>query len=307
MPEYVNCNICGKDDTDLLFSVRDRNFELPGEFNLVKCRECGLMYLNPRPTKIEINDYYPKEYGSHKAWNSSSVIKRKFLHSYYQLSFNKDLRPLKNLPIKGKMLDVGCGGGGYLKILNDAGWDTYGVDVSPVATEHARLFGLNKIFTGELQDANYSNDYFDVVLMRHSLEHMHDPLKCLNESNRILKINGTLMVVVPNMDSLEAKLFGEYWSQIDAPRHLYFFNKETLKKILEKANFKLTNFTYSPKLFLSFSKSLIYRSDNKFVKKIISNAIFHVISYILFWPLHRKTSIVVFCSKNQFIYPTIRR
>lgn len=301
MPEHVNCNICEKDNTDPLFKVKDMRFEFPGEFNLVMCRDCGLVYLNPRPTKREINDYYPNEYEQHKAWNNTNTIKRIFGHSYVRLLlFGGDLRSLKSFT-KGRILDVGCGGGKYLKILDDSGWDTYGVDVSPIATEHARTLGLNNIFTGELYNANFPNNYFDVIMMQHSLEHMHEPFKCLKESNRILKNNGALIIIVPNIDSLEAELFKENWYQIDAPRHLYFFNERTVKKILEKANFNVTAFTYSTNPFLSFSKSLIYRIDNKIAKKMIDNAIFHVISCVLSWLLHRKTSIVVFAQKNQLL------
>jgi hypothetical protein len=105
--EYVNCIICGKDDTKLVFKARDRWFDLPGEFNIVKCKHCGLVYLNPRPTKKSISFYYPEGYEPHKS-SQPSQWKRKLWKAYINL-FGQDPYSLNNLP-KGRVLDIGCGG-----------------------------------------------------------------------------------------------------------------------------------------------------------------------------------------------------
>lgn len=296
--EYVNCNICKKDDSVLLFRVKDYCFGLPGEFKVVKCRSCGAVYLNPRPNKKTIGVYYPVEYAPHKTASGKTgfEVRQKLLNSIIKFS-SSELKALKG-HVVGTVLDVGCGGGTYMKILKKKGWDVYGVDASPIATERAKSLGLNNIFTGELHEAKYSDNYFDVVLLRHSLEHMHHPFETLIEIRRILKYNGTLLIVVPNFQSVEARIFKEYWSQIDAPRHLYFFTKNTIKQMFQKIGFRIVAFSYSSRPFSSFPISLVYKINNKILKKLLDNIISYVIFYILFWLIHRDTSLVVLAKKE---------
>lgn len=240
-------------------------FQLPGTFNLVKCKTCGLVYVTPRPTKKAMKTYYPKEYIPHQpVCDSKGMSTKKIFHfiwdSYMQLlGGDKQLWSLSGQD-KGKILDVGCGNGAYLKTLKEKGWETWGIDISSSATECARKFCPN-IFTGELHEANFPDRYFDVVTMKWMLEHTHNPSNIIKEAYRILKNNGTLLIGVPNIESIEAKIFKKYWYHLDVPRHLYHFSPNTITLLLKKTYFHIDKIKYdaSP---MGISGSLNYLTGN---------------------------------------------
>jgi SAM-dependent methyltransferase len=160
---------------------------------------------------------------------------------------DKTLRELKGrhpLPWRGegKVLDVGCGAGGNLKTLQDQGWDPYGIEISDVAAVHARELVTGNIHTGTLESAPFPPQSFDLVFMSHSLEHLPSPVDALRRVHRLLKDDGLLAVSVPNVNSLEFKLFGRWWFPLDPPRHFYHFEKSSLSEIMAQAGFQLYRF-----------------------------------------------------------------
>lgn len=276
--EMVSCVLCGSSRSTEVIRQRDVNLGLSeGEFTVVRCRECNLLYLNPRPTPSEIRNYYPPEYYPLEEPRRprpidrffkrlSNALKKGIMVEFYGyppqtgMTTTRLISALRRLllwpeylhlkiagrdiiPFRGggRILDVGCGPGKVMRVLRDRGWDVYGVDFSAVAIEHARVrLGLN-VICGDLLQAHYKDDFFDVVMFNHSLEHMYDPLEILRETYRILKPGGLLLVTVPNAASFEAWLFGRWWVHWDVPRHLYHFTTETMSRLVEKAGFRVTN------------------------------------------------------------------
>jgi 2-polyprenyl-3-methyl-5-hydroxy-6-metoxy-1,4-benzoquinol methylase len=268
--EYVNCDICGSDNYVQVFKAKDMQFQLPGTFNVVRCNICGLVYVTPRPTKRAMEKYYPTEYIPHQPIGNSMGVTRKMLQSVWGsytrlLGGDKNLWSLNYLD-KGKILDIGCGNGSYLKTLKDEGWETWGIDISSSATECARKFCPN-ILTGELHEANFPDVYFDVITMKWMLEHTHNPSNLIEEAYRILKDNGTLLIGIPNIESIEAKLFKKYWYHLDVPRHLYHFSPKTIRLLLEKKQFRIDKIKYdaSP---MGIGGSLNYITGNHVDKSV---------------------------------------
>ncbi len=260
--EYVKCNICNRDNTKLLFKAKDLNNRMNGEFDIVKCQNCGLVYINPRPTKSEIFEFY-QDYTLHKyRVKDAKGNKDLFGRIYNSIANNSSFNPFR---LKGKVkscvLDIGCGIGYYLKKLKDEGWETYGVEISPIAVKIGReQFGLD-ISQGDVTDACFKENFFDVVLMQWSLEHMHDPLSVLSEVRKIIKNNGIFIIGVPNIDGLSARIFKDLWYDLDAPRHLYHFSPKTLNLALEKTGFITEKIIYSP------TPATIRNSLNHFFKE----------------------------------------
>lgn len=274
--EFVNCILCDTADSKIAVMQRDVNLGRGEEFfTLVRCDGCGLIYLNPRPTPLEIHAYYPTEYypleetRARKAIDRffkrlSNVLKKGIMQEFYgypeppgtrQSGLGRALRRLALFPeywhLKfagrdiipfwgdGRILDVGCGPGKLMRVLRERGWDAYGVDFSPIAVEYAQSkHGLN-VTLGDLFEAAYKNTFFDVVLFNHSLEHMYDPVETLCEAYRILKPGGLLLINIPNAGSFEARMFGKWWVQWDVPRHLFHFTKKTMARLLIKTGFRL--------------------------------------------------------------------
>ncbi|MFH1591766.1 MAG: class I SAM-dependent methyltransferase, partial [Candidatus Woesearchaeota archaeon] len=258
--EYVKCNLCNSKDYRQLFSAGDSNLTKQGMFSVVRCRDCGLVYMNPRLTKESMAQFYPATYYKLEKSESSylsSILKDKCNIKEMIRSCHK----IERLKEKGKILDVGCGRGDFLNYMRARGWETYGVESTEIAARHCReVQGLN-VFYGELLEANFHANHFDVVRLGHVLEHVQNPREILQEINRILKPEGLLVISVPNIDSYEAKIFRENWYMLDLPRHLYHFSLKTLKDILEKTKFQIIYFTRNYDLF-AFRASLIRKSES---------------------------------------------
>jgi len=255
--ETISCAVCSSDKFSVLFKNHDRLYGTKGVFNIVKCDECGLVYLNPRPRKEFIHNYYPNEYEPYNidAKDFYQKLNESLLNSYYKengslIDWFKGLlcKYIYNPPpktYKGRILDIGCGSGVYLHTLKKHGWDVYGVEMSSKAVELAReKLKLPNINLGLVEDIKYPEKFFDVVMMNHVIEHLFDPRHSLQEANRILKTGGLLIITTPNIDSVNFKIFGKYWFPLETPRHLNLFEVSTMSKLLRDAGFKLVNRSY---------------------------------------------------------------
>ncbi len=242
MLETTHCHLCGRDEFTALFPVRDGWFHLPGEFTLGRCRNCGLVYLNPRPQEQDMHQYYPDNYPPFSQQGDQAWLERTW--ERFLGLFRADLHLFKDAA-GGRLLDVGCGSGKYLEKMKARGWSVSGVDVSALAAAEARKKGLD-IFTGSLKGSRQPAEHFDAVVLMHVLEHIHEPGALLDEVHRILKQDGRLVIEVPNFGSWEARLFGACWSAIDPPRHLFLFTPATLGKLLERSGFVVERVGYNP-------------------------------------------------------------
>jgi SAM-dependent methyltransferase len=334
--ESVICDLCHSDQSEVVTRQRDLLLEVTNdEFTIVKCHRCGLVYLNPRPSKELLSSYYPTVYYppvqakartqfQQKAKKVSAQIKRWVLEDYYGypstvsagwsrivrrilLWPDKTLRELRGrhpLPWRGegKVLDVGCGVGGNLKTLQDQGWEPYGIEISEVAAAHARELVTGNIHTGTLESAPFPPQSFDLILMSHSLEHLPSPVAALRLVHRLLNGDGLLVVSVPNVDSLEFKLFGRWWFPLDPPRHFYHFDKHSLSGIFAQAGFRLQRVRTSIRaIFLMASLDRLwkhrFRKDVPF-RKVIDRLIARPVSRIAGY-LGYGTEITVYAVKQQ--------
>ena len=312
--EHVKCNLCGADDTALLFRGKDTAYDSPHVFNIVKCRRCGLAYINPRPSQKEMHsfyhdDYYPKFVPSGRTFSGAKKIimetyfgygrynlfkKLFFLPLYFFRSLFLNRGAGVNFVRNGKFLDVGFGDGSLLYEYKSLGFDAYGTEVSGYAVRNARRLGL-KVFKGELRDVRFKGNYFDVVYLSHVLEHVHDPLSVLVEIRRILKKRGVAVIVLPNFGSLEARILKGNWDAgLEIPRHLYHFSPRTVKKIALRAGFKKIRVDYLP-LQTTLAGSLSHILKKKGIKANIFNRyvlIFLVLPITFMLSIFRQSGIV---------------
>ncbi len=261
--ETIACGLCGSRRAREFVRQRDLTHGVTDEeFTIVRCEECGLLYLNPRPGLDEIGKFYPSAYfGPPPAPRKVNRVKRWVMETYYgyppttpsslPAQFRKwlvwpdrvlrALRGKEMLPWigRGRLLDVGCGPGTNLAMFQQQGWNVHGVDTSDVAVARARERFGDRVRLGHLDQAGYPDGAFDVVVFSHSLEHMFDPLAVLKEAWRILDKSGYVVITVPNAGSLEARLFGRWWFPWELPRHLFHFEKATLSRMLEQAGFRI--------------------------------------------------------------------
>ena len=248
LEQDLPCNLCGSRVTVPWLEAPDT--ETGEVFRIVKCADCSLAYLSPRPSPQAIGQYYPTTYYSFHAQEGRHGW-RDWLRALARASARPQLGgtltrwvqsviyvglkgsfPFIDVPKDGRLLDVGCGTGVWLRICKSYGWDVYGVDLSTQAVETAKASGLLNVWAGTLVEAKFPSNFFDVVTMVQVLEHTYDPRAALLEARRILKPGGRLYVTVPNCASLEARVFASHWRALDVPRHLYFFNPATLRRMM---------------------------------------------------------------------------
>lgn len=235
--EGVRCNLCTNDETNFLFQIEG--------LNIVRCKECGLIYVNPRPKAESIYQIYDEKYFIHK----NDCFTNQYFGYYDYISDKKKIEKsfIRRLDViekycnYGRLLDVGCASGYFLLAANKRGWDVHGIDVSAFAVAIAkREFGENRIMKGTLKEIKFPENSFDVVTFWDVLEHLPDPISNLKEAYGILKPGGIIGIVVPDAGSLASHILGKYWPEFKRIReHIYFFNKKTITTMLEKVGFKV--------------------------------------------------------------------
>jgi 2-polyprenyl-3-methyl-5-hydroxy-6-metoxy-1,4-benzoquinol methylase len=220
---FVDCPLCAQNHSVQICAQ-------PNAVSVVQCRSCNFMYLNPRPITISDTENDEAYYTQYKnAAQSQTVL------------FNHRFREFLSGQSQGRVLDIGCATGNFLKVAEQFGWDTYGIDLSQWACDYLRKSGFDNIFNATLEEINFKEAYFDAVHLSHVLEHIPDPIAFLVEIKRILKPGGRVIIEVPNEARfpLNYKLI-HLLQPRHAPRvemtdkHLSLFTPHTLKKMLYK-------------------------------------------------------------------------
>lgn len=234
------CGVCGATTARELYTARDWLGNSDAAFIIAECEGCGVLRTLPEMTDTELSQYYPDDY-----WGEASEPGGAWIRSSQseKTKFVKQCRPGG-----GRLLDVGCGSGFFLRALDGSKWDRFGVEIGKAASEQAaQALGDDHVFTGTLIKAGLNASSFDVVTLWSALEHTNEPRANLLEARRVLKDTGTLIVQVPNVASYQARIFGGDWSAMDAPRHRYHFTERTLSKLLSETGFKVSRSTFFSK------------------------------------------------------------
>ncbi len=224
-----HCPLCGGDRRTPVLEAPDPTPGGPGlRFAVVRCDGCGLHFTSPRPDPATIGQFYPPSYRPTQRprdRDRSSKFRR--------------LAAAIGRTAPGRLLDFGCGGGALLAWAAGQVWSVTGLDVSPDAVAAVRS-GLGvRAVVGTLPHTALAAGSFDVVTMWHALEHVHDPLTTLREARRLLAPGGRLVAAVPNVGGAGFRWFGPAWFGLDLPRHLTHFTAATLRRMLERAGFRV--------------------------------------------------------------------
>jgi len=216
-----------------------------GQWTLRRCLDdaCGLIWLDPMPLESEINKAYVGYY-THTHEAKPDLLRAIFRRAKVALATLLGLRRTQlraNVMYlddtkPGKLLDVGCGNGSFLKRMREKGWNAEGLDFDPLAIERAQSDGLHARL-GDLTTMGYPANSFNAITMNHVIEHVGNPEAYIAECWRILAPGGKLIVVTPNNRSWGHHLFGRNWRDLDPPRHLHVFSSKSLLRIARRAGF----------------------------------------------------------------------
>ena len=155
-------------------------------------------------------------------------------------TFNRYMDRIGTYLNERRILDVGAGVGTFLAVAKERGWETVGVEISEFAARYAREhFGV-EVLQGTVSAVNLPDEGFDAVTMWDCIEHLRDPREELAHAWRLLRPGGFLFAATMNMDSFDAKLLRENWTDIIRPPfHTYYFSVRTLRELLERAQFEV--------------------------------------------------------------------
>lgn len=283
--ERTNCVVCGADDATILFQGQDHLHGGPGSFPVCRCQRCDSLYLNPRPKAEELGQYYPDRYapytlGKHpSAWQNWNL----------QYAAWKLVRSvLARVREPGRALDVGCATGEFLVTLQQKGWQVQGVEMNPQAAAYAQDRVQGEILIGDFMESAYPDHTFDLVTFWDVLEHLPKPRQALAEAARITRPSGFLVLSLPNLNSLEARLFGTHWAGWDIPRHLWWSRPPALAQLLAETGWALQELTCMRGRHWMLTLSLHLWLKERSASAILGQAMEKVIGSppvrILLWP-----------------------
>ena len=224
--QETSCNLCEADDAELI--ARQNGFRI------VQCRDCGLVYVNPRPRSEELvawyADYHMRDGATETSWDR--LMGRVFRESAEILGASRDVADGRRL------LDVGCGVGGFVAAMRERGWDAEGVDPSPAVVAAAVRRG-RPVRLGTLEGLPGECGGYDAVTMFYVLEHLSDPMGGLRKAFDLLVQGGALLIRVPHTTPIVRLLapVGLGGGLYDPPFHLYDFSPTVLREMLRRTGF----------------------------------------------------------------------
>lgn len=274
--EVIPCPLgCPQNDENIL-TGRDLLHNLPGEFTVVKCKTCGLMRTNPRPTSKSMGFYYPDNYGPYE----STIIKENQVQGTQDITwkqkiknlvfrFNTDILP----PLEpGRMLEIGSASGAFMHAMARRGWKVEGIEYSRIAAQNAIDRGY-QVHIGPLETAPDPFQKYDLVVGWMVLEHLHEPVLALEKIYQWTSPDAWLVLSVPNAGSYEFNLFKDKWYALQLPTHLFHFIPKTITNVLKQTGWEVEKIHYQRNL-TNFFVSTGYVLDkklqiSKFAEKLI--------------------------------------
>jgi 2-polyprenyl-3-methyl-5-hydroxy-6-metoxy-1,4-benzoquinol methylase len=228
-----------------------KDYSVSGEtFELLHDADLDMLITHPQPSLEKLPSYYEsKDYISHTDGNKS--LFEKLYQFVKSIALKNKLKLINEQSPKGRILDIGAGVGDFLSVCKNDGWQTVGIEPSEKAKAIAIQKGVS--FVNDL--ASLENNSFDIITMWHVLEHVPNLEEYISELKRLIKANGTIIIAVPNFNSLDANYYGKFWAAYDVPIHFWHFSKTAIAKLFAPQKLKLQKVL--PMKFDSFYVSLL--------------------------------------------------
>jgi 2-polyprenyl-3-methyl-5-hydroxy-6-metoxy-1,4-benzoquinol methylase len=274
------CPCCGGAGRPYADGCRDRICHVPGVWSYLRCAACGSLWQTPAPAAGDIAAFYPADYPftrtpARDAFAADGSVRQRLKRLCLSASFGYaaprastgtrmattllramtpffrhrvgaavryvDARP------DARLLDVGCGNGGFLMTMRGLGWEVEGIEPDAAAARHAQAAQL-PVQVATVDQAQLRPASFDAITLSHVIEHLPDPAAALDRLARALKPGGVLVTLSPNPEGLLANRFRASWFELDCPRHLVIPSRRALHAIGSRSGLQVTTFT-SMRLF----------------------------------------------------------
>ena len=230
----MECNNCRK--SDFKFFIKTKCYWSKTPLTVVMCKNCGLIFLNPRPDRILGIDYFDKAYSNANGFKN---------HYYYRdnefiINRNRErFEILKKIDTPNhNILDFGAGQGHFVKICKENKWDASGTEISLAAIKSAmEHFGIELYTTLE----DFKTKYFGIITLWDVIEHLENPMEVLMNLREYLHDDGFIIIETSNINSYDFLINKRKWSywHID---HYYYYSNITLKFLLDSVGFEVIKF-----------------------------------------------------------------
>lgn len=271
----INCLNCNSQNTIVFFEAKEIGMS---DCKYLKCRNCSLVFLNIPNSKLsKLKKYSDEYYGLDDVEKFKNKIVLKIISISSRLRAN---RIAKYLNQRDRIIDLGCGNGRFLEQLHRTNlkFELHGVEVNPKAALRAtkRLNGKAWVHTILDLEKFFGKESFNAICMIHVLEHIDNPKVLLDEFEKVVRKDGKILIVVPNVRSWQFSLFGTKWFHLDFPRHTNFFDKKLLNAELKNRNFKLVysknfDFEQGPFGFIQSFLNLLFKDANYLYESFKTN------------------------------------
>ncbi len=244
----MTCRVCENNQNNRTFTAREMMFGLRDVFTYFECEKCGCVQIKDVPENL--GKYYPSDYYSfQKSGALKSFLKRQWaFYSYHGSRFigmlmsvvlgkNQGVESVRraNIPKDAAILDVGCGTGELLLLLQSLGFrNLTGADPF-LASDIVYENGVT-VWKKDLSEISHK---FDVVMSHHSFEHVTDPLMTLTDVSGVLNPGGLFIVRLPIAGTYAWKTYGTNWVQLDPPRHIFLPTIQSMETLANKVGLKL--------------------------------------------------------------------
>ncbi len=231
--EIINCLLCSSDKSTIVHPP-----------DIVKCDDCGFIYLKIRPTQKWMENYYKEVYAVNDPSAAVTVavpsdvslldINNEFIAAQRRSLFEEAIEHYGKTIQGGTLIDIGCGWGALLYNARKYGMNVIGFEFTNHNVQFARQVLNLDVRQQQFADSDIPENSVDIVTMSHVLEHVPDPLKVVEKINRVLKPGGIFYCVVPNFYSLCSAYLGEKWEWLDRNWHYSQFSVDSIQKLFLK-------------------------------------------------------------------------
>ncbi len=224
------CLVCGHVETAFWMAGVDRFNAGQDIYRLVRCPNCTYVWLQNPPAPEEMYKHYGPKYDrtiASAGENSTRWIDRR--------------KTINNYTSGGVLLDLGCSSGAFLETLKGQTWRLFGIEMSESAAKLASDRSGAEVFVGDILDAPFAPNSFDVITCFDVLEHVYEPRRVLQKVRQWLKPGGIFYFLVPNIECGEARLFRSYWYGLELPRHLSHFSPRCLKYLADSVGLNIVS------------------------------------------------------------------
>lgn len=226
---YINCPICAAKENSELYTI--------DSWKIVGCQRCKFVYVNPRLETKELLNLYNSNYFNNTEFGYKHYTEDKELRKKNFRKWINDALPYLRSIENNAALDIGCATGYCLEIFKEKNWTPYGIDLDTQIANDLTQKGYH-VYNTPLVETDFKNT-FSIITLFDVAEHLTDLHENFKKLHSILDKDGIVVMITPNYNSFQRKIFGKKWFQFKPIEHINYFTLDTIAQLVEPLGFKI--------------------------------------------------------------------